>query len=84
MKTETPFKRAVAALAGTVLAFTGSTFTADAADTTSTEAETSTSATETTSAETTTEAEKAEEGEQEIEWYKAKLDDYDDSLSLIS
>lgn len=84
MKTETPFKRAVAALAGTVLAFTGSTFTADAADTTSTEAETSTSATETTSAETTTEAENAEEGEQEIEWYKAKLDDYDDSLSLIS
>lgn len=84
MKTETPFKRAVAALAGMVLAFTGSTFTADAADTTSTEAETSTSATETTSAETATEAEKAEEGEQEIEWYKAKLDDYDDSLSLIS
>lgn len=88
MKTETPFKRAVAAVAGAVIAFTGSGYTASAADTTTTTASTTTgiasssSDTDTTAAETATEA--AEQEEQEIEWFKATLDDYDDSLSLIS
>ncbi|MBR6069573.1 MAG: sporulation protein [Ruminococcus sp.] len=83
MKTETPFKRAVAAIAGVVIAFTGSSYSAGAADTTTTESTTTGSVgTDTTAAETTAEAEEQEE--REIEWYKATLDDYDDSLSLIS
>ncbi|MBO7395312.1 MAG: sporulation protein [Ruminococcus sp.] len=92
MKTETPFRKAVAAVAGAVIAFTGSSYTASAADTTTTTAATtastaegtaaSASGTDTTAVETTSEAEEQEE--QQIEWYKATLDDYDDSLSLIS
>lgn len=83
MGTATPFMRAAAAIAGAVIAFTGSGSTVIAADTTT--AETTSASTETTAtAETTSEAVDQSNEEQEPEWYKATLDDYDDSLSLIS
>lgn len=93
MNIEKPFKRAAALLAGFVISCTmpvSSAFAAEttaettAAETTETTAVTSTdteSATEASTEETTA----AEEDEnKEIEWYKAELDEYDDSLSLIS
>ena len=93
MNIEKPFKRAAALLAGFVISCTmpvSSAFAAEttaettAAETTETTAVTSIdteSATEASTEETTA----AEEDEnKEIEWYKAELDEYDDSLSLIS
>ena len=50
---------------------------------TSADAESSTAAETTVQEETATEAQEDAE-EKEIEWYKAELDEYDDSLSLVS
>lgn len=82
-----PFKRAAAFAAGVVMFCTSSGIQANAADTT-VPAETSTGTAETTVSGTTTvtgtaEADAGSE-ENEPEWYKAELDEYDDSLSLIS
>ncbi len=97
MKTENPFKRAAAAIAGIVIACTGSALNAAAVESTTAE---NTSAEETSAEDTSTvstaadtqastepssaavEEEKAEK--EETEWYKAELDEYDESLSLIS
>lgn len=84
MNTETPFKRAAAAISAAVIAFTASAYTANAAETTTTDTASETAVTATTSAETTTEDDGTATEETEIEWYKAQLGDYDDSLSLIS
>lgn len=91
MKSEKPFIRAAAVLAGAVLALTSSVSMAGAEETTTakTAAETSKTAetTSTGTTETTTDGGNTEEAvteEKEIEWYKAELDNYDESLSLIS
>lgn len=96
MEHENLFKKALAVIAGTVLILSSTPINAmaeDTATTTSSATET-TSVTDTTSVavtstETTTttdvsETDVVEEEEEEIEWFKAELDEYDDSLSLIS
>ena len=92
MKSIKPFKRAAALLAGMVISCTASVGSVFAAETTTAgtaaeSTETTVSSTEVSEAATevsTGETTAAEEDEKEIEWYKAELDEYDDSLSLIS
>ncbi len=92
MKSDNPIKRAAAVIAGAVLVCTGSTGMASAEETTTAKT-TSTSKTESTAVTGTAttaadddaaDVNNEETEEKEIEWYKAELDDYDDSLSLIS
>ncbi len=84
------FKKAAAMAASIMIACSSTAGVANAVDTTIPAETAATSADTTTttapSAEVTTESAEtiAEEEEREIEWYKAELDDYDDSLSLIS
>ena len=81
------FKKAAAMAASIMIACSSTAGVANAVDTTI-PAETSTTSAETSttavSVESTTESAEtiAEEEEKEIEWYKAELDDYDDSLPL--
>lgn len=89
MKSDIPFKRAAAIFVGAVLVCTSSPGIAYAEETTTAEetgtsAETSTTANTAVTAAADDEADEAEVQEGEIEWYKAELDEYDDSLSLIS
>lgn len=90
MKNEISFKKTLAVIAGTTLILSAMPVTAFAEDTTvSSTTETIAETTVTTVTETSTEpaAEipvEEEEEEKEFEWFKAELDEYDDSLSLIS
>ena len=90
MKSELPFKRAASVIAGAVLAFTGTASGMASASETTALTEKVTSATAETSAvtsETTvssTEEAETDTEEKETEWFKAELDEYDESLSLIS
>ncbi|MDE5570076.1 MAG: sporulation protein, partial [Ruminococcus sp.] len=94
MSNENSFKKTLAVIAGTVLTFSAVPVTAIAEDTTtSSTAETTVGtdtstvteiSTETTTATETVDIPAEEEEEKEIEWFKAELDEYDDSLSLIS
>lgn len=91
MKSEVPFIRAAAVIAGAVLAFTSTaTGMASAAETTTALTEavgTDVAETTATSGETTqssTEEAETDTEEKETEWFKAELDEYDESLSLIS
>lgn len=88
MKIEKPFRRAAAFAAGVVMLCTPTGLQAYAEDTTaaaetSASTEASTGTTDTTTTAGSEEAD-AETEESEPEWYKAELDEYDDSLSLIS
>lgn len=96
MNLEKRFINAAALIAGAILLCAGSAMNAEAADTT-TAAETQPAASSetqavSTTAATTTAAVTDEHGnavtttaaEVEIEWFKADLDEYDESLSLIS
>lgn len=84
------FKKAAATAAGIIIAYSSSVGTvyAEDASTSPTDAAAVTTEAETTdstesASELSTEA-IAEENGEEIEWFKADLDSYDDSLSLIS
>lgn len=80
MKNQSSLKKAAAMIAGVMLTFADPMGTVNAVDPTeSTEAET-------TDAVVTTEAaeELSADDESEEDWFKAELDEYDDSLSLIS
>lgn len=88
MKNES-FKKAAAAAAGVIIAYSSAAGTVSAVETT-VPAETTATAESSASAVTTVGATEksteavAEENGEEINWYKAELDSYDDSLSLIS
>lgn len=88
MKSENSFKKTIAVIAGTVLVLSAVPSNVFAEDTTiSSTAETIAETTVTTVTEVVTEPvteNLVEETEEEIEWFKAELDEYDDSLSLIS
>lgn len=86
------FRKVAAAVTGILFACSSVAGTAEATETTtvtsSESADTATGTTTTTSSvenvpEVSTESEAEANGE-EVEWYKAELDSYDDSLSLIS
>lgn len=100
MNFEKTLRKAAAAVSGFVIACSAAAGTVNAAETTAPAGTTADSGTETTAAETaaltdtttsageaavetSTETAVEEEGGQ-VEWYKAELDSYDDSLSLIS
>ncbi|MCM1132726.1 MAG: sporulation protein [Ruminococcus flavefaciens] len=94
MKNEISFKKTLAVIAGTVLTLSSTPVTAIAEDTTTSSTTETTSATDTATVTETTattasadsmpsESENPVE-EKDIEWFKAELDEYDDSLSLIS
>lgn len=88
MKSENSFKKTIAVIAGTVLVLNAVPSNVFAEDTTiSSTTETIAETTVTTVTEVVTEPvteNPVEETEEEIEWFKAELDEYDDSLSLIS
>lgn len=91
MKNKNSFRKTLAVIAGTAFALSAVPATVSAEDTTTVTSTTGTTAVETavttvteTSVEPVPEETPAEEEEQEIEWFKAELDEYDDSLSLIS
>lgn len=88
MKSENSFKKTIAVIAGTVLILSAVPSNVFAEDTTiSSTTETIAETTVTTVTEVITEPvteNPVEETEEEIEWFKAELDEYDDSLSLIS
>ena len=99
MKSENSFKKLTAVIAGILLAGSTMPFTAEAEDTTVSTESTSTGSTSVTTVSGETETTTSEiipevsaedvpdkiiTEEKETEWFKAEIDEYDDSLSLIS
>ncbi|MDE6521062.1 MAG: sporulation protein [Ruminococcus sp.] len=86
MNIESPLKKSLAVVFGTVLALSSTPMISVAEDTTASTEETTAETETTTVSETDEEVSEEEIAEEknETEWFKAELDEYDDSLSLIS